>query len=72
MVMSVLRYEQTEACKELCKTKSSVPPMFFHRNPPPKESMKVVRESLLVDENTGSGVVRHSPWVTGQHIVVVR
>jgi hypothetical protein len=34
--------------------------------------MKVLRESLLVDENTGSVVVRHSPWVTCLHLVVVR
>jgi hypothetical protein len=52
--------------------KSSDPPISLHRIPPPKESMKVLRESLLVDENTGSVVVRHSPWVTCLHLVVVR
>ena len=34
--------------------------------------MKVLRESLLVDEDTGSGAVRHSSWVTCLQIVVVR
>jgi hypothetical protein len=33
--------------------------------------MKVLRESLLVDEDTGSAVVRHSSWATGLHILVV-
>jgi hypothetical protein len=53
-------------------TKSSDPPVFLHRIPPPKESMKVLRESPLVDEDTGSGAVRHSSWVIGVHSVVVR
>jgi hypothetical protein len=53
-------------------TKSSDPPVFPHQIPPPKESMKVLRESLPVDEDTRSGAVRHSSWVTGLHILVVR
>jgi hypothetical protein len=44
----------------------------LHQIPPPKESMKALRESLLVIENTGSYVIRHSPCVTGLHLVVVR
>jgi hypothetical protein len=53
-------------------TKSSDPPISLHRIPPPKETTKVLRESPLVDENTDSIVVRHSPWVTCLHLVVVR
>jgi hypothetical protein len=64
--------EKDESMFKDCTTKSSDPPIFLHRIPPPKESIKVVRESLLVNEDTGSGAVRHSSWVTGLHIVVVR
>jgi hypothetical protein len=58
-------------CQDTYATKSSDPPILLHRVPPPKESMKVPRESLLIDEDTGSGLVRHSPWVTCLHLVVV-
>jgi hypothetical protein len=52
--------------------KSSESPGSLHRIPPPKESMKVLRESLLIDENTGSGAVRYSSGGTGLHIVVAQ
>jgi hypothetical protein len=58
-------------CQDTSAMKSSDPPILLHRVPPPKESMKVPRESLLIDEDTGSGLVRHSPWVICLHLVVV-
>jgi hypothetical protein len=47
-------------------------PYFPSSNPSPERIDESFGESLLMDEDTGAGEVRHSSWVTCLELIVVR